>query len=75
MDPIANQEVRVSIVEGDYKLDFRVETHNRVQNIFKDLSLNKDDYVRHANIQFYQRIEGTWREINVPGTNQQNYHI
>lgn len=46
-----------------------------VNNVFKELNLNQSDYVRHANIQFYNRIEGQWIEVNVPGTQVKNYHI
>lgn len=63
------------IEEGNYRINFRVETHNKVNNVFKELHLNKSDYVRHANIQFYTRVEGKWVPVKVPGTATENYHI
>jgi len=73
--PGPKQEFRVHIVEGNYKLDFRVETHNQVQNVFKDMKLNPQDYVRHANIQLYKWVDGRWKEIRIPGTNSKNFHL
>ncbi len=73
--PGPKQEFRVHIVEGNYKLDFRIETHNQVQNVFKDMKLNPQDYVRHANIQLYKWIDGRWKEIRIPGTNSKNFHL
>lgn len=44
---------------------------------FLPQDIYKLDYERHANIQMYQRIEGSnrWKLINVPGTKEQNFHI
>lgn len=61
--PKPYQEFRVQLVEGDFKIDFRVETHKGLDRIFQDMNLHPDDYVRHANIQFYKMVEGQWKPV------------
>ena len=49
MQPVTDtQEVRVTLIEGDLKIHFRVETHAGVNNVFKDMNLHPQDYVRHV---------------------------
>ena len=73
--PKPYQEFRVQLVEGDFKIDFRVETHKGLDRIFQDMNLHPDDYVRHANIQFYKMVEGQWKPVKVPGTKDKDFHI
>lgn len=73
--PKDTQEFLVVLEENNEKLIMRVETHQKVDNVFKNLNLSKDEFVRHANIQYYHKIDGDWVEFPVPGTHEKNYHI
>lgn len=69
------QEVRVTLIEGDLKIHFRVETHAGVNNVFKDMNLHPQDYVRHANIELFYLRDGKWIRLPIPGTKEENFHI
>ena len=69
------QEVRVTLIEGDLKIHFRVETHAGVNNVFKDMNLHPQDYVRHANIELFYLRDGKWIRTPIPGTKEENFHI
>lgn len=73
--PKPNQEFQVQLIEGDFKIDFRVETHAGLDRVFQDMNLHPNDYVRHANIQFYKMVEGQWKPVRVPGTKDKDFHI
>ena len=76
LQPVTNtQEVRVTLIEGDLKIHFRVETHTGVNNVFKDMNLHSQDYVRHANIELFYLRDGKWIRTPIPGTKVENFHI
>lgn len=76
MQPVTDtQEVRVTLIEGDLKIHFRVETHAGVNNVFKDMNLHPQDYVRHVNIEFFYLRDGKWIRTPIPGTKEENFHI
>ena len=76
LQPVTNtQEVRVTLIEGDLKMHFRIETHTGVNNVFKDMNLHPQDYVRHANIELFYLRDGKWIRTPIPGTKEENFHI
>ena len=76
LQPVTDtQEVRVTLIEGDLKIHFRVETHAGVNNVFKDMNLHPQDYVRHANIELFYLRDGKWIRTPIPGTKEENFHI
>ena len=76
LQPVTDtQEVRVTLIEGDLKIHFRVETHAGVNNVFKDMNLHPQDYVRHVNIELFYLRDGKWIRTPIPGTKEENFHI
>jgi len=71
--PKPNQEFNLMIQEDNYKLTFRVETHQKLDQVFEGVSRN--DLIRHANIQLEQMIDGSWIPVQINGTNSENFHI
>jgi hypothetical protein len=71
--PKPNQEFNLMIQEDDYKLTFRVETHQKLDQVFEGVSRN--ELIRHANIQLEQLIDGKWIPIQINGANSENFHI
>ena len=70
LQPVTNtQEVRVTLIEGDLKMHFRIEIHTGVNNVFKDMNLH------HANIELFYLRDGKWIRTPIPGTKEENFHI
>ena len=69
------QEAHFVIEEGGYKMDFRIENHGRLNNVFKDLNIDPTIKIRHMNIQLYEWNGRKYIEIPVPGYGRENYHL
>jgi hypothetical protein len=57
------QEINRTLYDGEYKLDYRIETHNKLGNYTN--GDNSGNY-RHQNVDLYQRIDGRWFRIDLP---------
>lgn len=70
------QEFNSIIIDGEYKLHIRVETHNRLSRIFPELNITDDVMVRHMNIELFKlNSNGQYKPICIPGTKTKNYHL
>lgn len=76
IDPKESQEFNAVIEEGNQKLNIRVESHTNVEREFPGMNLNKDDVVRHMNIEYFEKNQaGKWKPKILPGQTKSNIHI
>ena len=69
------QEFHYVLEEDGYKLNIRVETHAKVDNVFKSMNLDKTTKVRHLNVELRQWNGREYIKIPVPGYGRKNYHL
>lgn len=72
------QECVSFISDGEYGLQFRVETHAGVNESFPSLNIDETVRVRHANVQLFKYDPITRRykiPVFIPGQSQTNVHI
>ncbi len=70
------QEFNSTIIDGDYKLHIRVETHSGLSRVFPELNITDDVMVRHMNIELFKlNSHGQYKLIYIPGTKTKNYHL
>ena len=71
-----NQEFNAVIEDGNQKLNIRVESHSNVEREFPNMNLNKNDVVRHMNIEYFEKNQaGKWKPKILPGQTKSNVHI
>lgn len=70
------QEFNAIIENESQKLHVRVETRSKLDRVFPELNLNKNDLVRHMNIQYFEKnTMGYWDKIILPNQKSHNVHI
>ena len=69
------QELHYLLEEDGYKLNFRIETHAKLDNVFKSMNLNKTTKVRHLNIELRQWNGNGYDKIPIPRYGRENYHL
>jgi len=61
--------------DGGYKLDFRIETHDDVDRVFKYLNIDKSTEIRHMNLELFKWNGREYKKIPVPGYGRPKYHL
>ena len=76
VNPEDYQEFNSVIIDGEYKLHIRVETHSGLSRAFPELNITDDVVVRHLNVELLKlNSRGQYKPIYIPGTKTKNYHL